>query len=76
MKIRDAGFSFWEKGALQPGAKYTRIVSKIVSLPEPEEGAAGEFDKKLANVARSTWEKAWREAEDVLGVLQDFDWRT
>ena len=73
-ELKKAGFSFQEKGAFRPEAKYTRILSKRQQLRTDEEGESDESEQYLREVATSLWKKAWNEGENVVDVLKRFKW--
>ncbi len=72
--LKEADFSFWEKGAFRREAKYTRILTKGQALRKTEDGDHDDAPDYVRGVAESLWKKAWHEGEKVVNVLSKFDW--
>ncbi len=72
--IKEAGFSFREKGAFKEGAKYTRILTVLQELRTGAEGGGIDAPDDIANVTKSLWKKLWAKGEKIVGVLEALDW--
>ena len=72
--IKDAGFSFWEKGAFRDEALYTRILSATKKLRTGDDGEPDEEPAHVWELADELWRKGWGEGSKIVGVLRDFAW--
>jgi len=73
--LKDAGFTFWEKGAFRVEAKYTRVLSRFQNLRLRDDGEVDDSEDYVTDVAAGLLKKAWAEGGHVVDVLKAFDWK-
>ena len=72
--LKEAGFSFWEKGAFRKESKYTRILTKLQKLKTTDEGDPDDDPAYVRGIAELLWKKAWQDGEKIVDVFEKFDW--